>query len=248
MADLNDKLKRFAELLSNAKNIACLTGAGMSTESGIPDYRSSSGLYNTMTSEEVFDIYAFRREPERFYKVIGPLYSAIVEAKPNSGHLALHRLEEEFGKNVAVATQNIDGLHQEAGSRNVYEVHGTMSTLTCPKCGRTAMASGHLDEFRKGETLRCACGAVFKPDITFYGEMLPQDAFAGAAMAFADCDLAIVLGTSLVVYPAAALPSQRRARTPLVIINKTATSMDGEATLVFNDSIGKILPAALELL
>ena len=227
MADLNDKLKRFAELLSNAKNIACLTGAGMSTESGIPDYRSSSGLYNTMTSEEVFDIYAFRREPERFYKVIGPLYSAIVEAKPNSGHL---------------------GLHQKAGSRNVYEVHGTMSTLTCPKCGRTAMASGHLDEFRKGETLRCACGAVFKPDITFYGEMLPPDAFAGAAMAFVDCDLAIVLGTSLVVYPAASLPSQRRARTPLVIINKTATSMDGEATLVFNDSIGKILPAALELL
>ena len=248
MADLNDKLKRFAELLSNAKNIACLTGAGMSTESGIPDYRSSDGLYNTMTSEEVFDIYAFRREPERFYKVIGPLYCAIVEAKPNSGHLALHGLEEKFGKNVAVATQNIDGLHQKAGSRNVYEVHGTMSTLTCQKCGINDTATVHLEEFKQGKTLQCKCGGIFKPDITFYGEMLPEEAYVSALQAFRGCDLAIVLGTSLVVYPAAALPSHRMSNVPLVIINKSETSMDGEATLVFNASIGEVLTETLKLM
>ena len=120
MSYTQEQLQQFAELLKKSKRIACLTGAGMSTESGIPDYRSSNGLYNTMTSEEVFDIDRFNDEPDSFYKVIGPLYSSIVEAQPNAGHLALHELEEKYGKNISIATQNIDGLHQKAGSKKVY--------------------------------------------------------------------------------------------------------------------------------
>lgn len=234
-------LNALMELINGAKNIAVLTGAGMSTESGIPDYRSTDGLYNTLTSEEVFDIGEFRRNPSQFYRVIGPLYCAIVEAKPNAGHLALRRLETELGKTVHIATQNIDGLHQKAGSSNVYEVHGTMATLTCPKCGAITKGEEHLAEFKQGETLRCKCGGVFKPDITFYGEMLPEQAFYNAISAFENCDLALVLGTSLAVYPAASLPSYRKKGVPLVIINRTPTSQDAAATLVLHDSIGAAL-------
>jgi len=243
-----DKIKQLAELIKNAKKIACLTGAGMSTESGIPDYRSTSGLYRTLTSEEVFDIDRFNRNPSEFYKVIGPLYCSIVEAQPNAGHLALAELESKFGKNVSVATQNIDGLHQKAGSSKVFEVHGTMHTLTCRKCGAQIVSDDYLPLFKNGETLYCKCGGVFKPDITFYGESLPEKAFSDAIRAFRCCDLAIVLGTSLVVYPAASLPSQKPFSSKLVIINRSETSMDEEADLVINDSIGGVLPKALELL
>ncbi len=243
-----DKIKRLAELLKAAKNIACLTGAGMSTESGIPDYRSTSGLYNTLTSEEVFDINRFNRDPSQFFKVSGPLYCAIVEAQPNAGHLALAELESKFNKNVSIATQNIDGLHQKAGSQKVFEVHGTMRTLTCRKCGAQVVSDDYLPLFKNGETLYCKCGGVFKPDITFYGESLPEKAFTDSIYAFRRCDLAIVLGTSLVVYPAASLPSQKPHSSKLVIINRSETAMDEEADLVINDSIGNVLPKALELL
>lgn len=243
-----DMLKKFAELLGKSQRIACLTGAGMSTESGIPDYRSTDGLYNTLTSEEVFDIVRFRHNPAEFYHVIGPLYCSIVEAKPNSGHLALEELESRLGKRVDVATQNIDGLHQKAGSRHVYEVHGTMNTLSCPKCGCQVSNKDYLPLFKKGETVFCKCGHVLKPDITFYGESLPEDAFSSSIDAFSRADLVLVLGTSLAVYPAAMLPSYRKSSAKLVIINRTPTQADDEAELVFNDSIGKVLPAALAML
>ena len=127
-------------------------------------------------------------------------------------------------------------------------MHGTMSSLTCQKCGMQDTASVHLDEFKQGKTLQCKCGGIFKPDITFYGEMLPEEAYISALEAFRKCDLAIVLGTSLVVYPAAALPSHRMSNVPLVIINKSTTSMDDEATLVFNASIGEVMTETLKLM
>ena len=243
-----DTILQLAALLRNAKNIACLTGAGMSTESGIPDYRSTNGLYRTLTSEEVFDIDRFNSDPTEFYKVIGPLYCSIVEAKPNAGHLALADLESKFGKNVSIATQNIDGLHQKANSSKVFEVHGTMKTLTCRRCGAQVSSDGYLPLFKNGETLRCKCGGVFKPDITFYGENLPEKAFMDSFDAFRNADLALVLGTSLAVYPAASLPSYKPAECKLVIINRSETAMDDEANLVINDSIGNVLPKALELI
>ncbi len=240
-----EKIRRLGQMLAKAKHIACLTGAGMSTESGIPDFRSTQGLYRTLTSEEVFDINLFNRSPERFYQVIGPLYEAILAAQPNGGHLALAELCSRCGKTVTVATQNIDGLHQKAGSPVVWEVHGTMATLSCRKCGATEPCEAFREELKTGKVLRHSCGGVFKPDITFYGENLPEKPYISSLNAMRQADLVLVLGTSLVVYPAAGLPSYRRPDAPLVIINRTATEQDSEAALVFHDSIGEVLPAAV---
>ena len=242
-----EKIARFTELLRNAKRITVLSGAGMSTESGIPDFRSSNGLYS-YTSEEVFDLDNFNRNPSSFYEIIAPLYASIMTSKPNAGHLALHELEEKHGKNVTIATQNIDGLHQKAGSKIVHELHGGMLSLTCRKCGCQVPASELDAQLRSGNVVRHepTCMGVMKPDIVFYGEMLPQDAFESSYKAMQRADLVMVLGTSLAVYPAASLPDMRRRDAPLVIINRTATPLDGVATLVFHESIGEILPAAVK--
>ncbi|HQL09646.1 MAG TPA: NAD-dependent deacylase [Lentisphaeria bacterium] len=238
-------INKLAALFAGARRITCLSGAGMSTESGIPDYRSSKGLYNTLTSEQVFDIARFRRKPELFYSVIGPLYLSILKAQPNAGHVALAQLADRFGKELVIATQNIDGLHQKAGSRVVHEVHGTMDTLSCQDCGSQALAKSFLNELGKGEILRHRCGGVFKPDITFFGEQLPAAAFSASLDAMADADLVLVLGTSLQVHPAASLPDARRDGCPLLIVNRTPTAMDDKADMVFHDSIGELLPQVL---
>lgn len=245
---MNSDITKLAGLISKAQRIAVLTGAGMSTESGIPDYRSTDGLYRTLTSEEVFDIDRFRSSPKSFYEVIGPLYCSIVEAQPNPGHLALAEIETRLHKRVDIATQNIDGLHHKALSKRIYEVHGTMKTLTCQRCHKQIDSDNYLPSFKNGEVLSCKCGGVFKPDITFYGESLPQEAFTSAIDAFEHCDLAIVLGTSLKVYPAAMLPSYRRTDVPLVIINKTETDADASASIVIHGKIGEVLPQAIALL
>ena len=238
-------LRRFADLLQKASHIAVLTGAGMSTESGIPDFRSSTGVYNTISSEEIFDIDAFYAKPEYFYKVMGPFLCKISEAQPNAGHHALARLEQT-GRAVTIATQNIDGLHQRANSTQVKEVHGTLSTMTCLTCGRHENSDNLKNFFQQGKVPRCPCGGIYKPDITFYGEALPQQAFAEAVAAFQSCDLALILGTSLAVYPAGSLPSFRPRGTPVVVINKS--EVDIGATLTFPDAIGKILPQAVDML
>ena len=242
-----EKIKSFSEILRKASRIAVLSGAGMSTESGIPDFRSSNGLYS-YTSEEVFDLGNFLRKPESFYEIIAPLYDSIMKSEPNAGHLALHELEEKYGKTVVVATQNIDGLHQKAGSRIVHELHGGMLSLTCQKCGGQVPASALDAQLRSGKVVRHepTCMGVMKPDIVFYGEMLPQDALMKSYKAMTQADLVLVLGTSLAVYPAAGLPTERSRDAELVIINRTATPLDGEATLVFHESIGEILPAAVK--
>ena len=242
-----EKIKSFSEILRKASRIAVLSGAGMSTESGIPDFRSSNGLYS-YTSEEVFDLGNFLRKPESFYEIIAPLYDSIMKSEPNAGHLALHELEEKYGKTVVVATQNIDGLHQKAGSRIVHELHGGMLSLTCQKCGGQVPASALDAQLRSGKVVRHepTCMGVMKPDIVFYGEMLPQDALMKSYKAMTQADLVLVLGTSLAVYPAAGLPTERSRDAELVIINRTPTPLDGEATLVFHESIGEILPAAVQ--
>ena len=243
------KITQFAELLRKATKIAVLSGAGMSTESGIPDFRSSNGVYS-YTSEEVFDIDTFHRNPSKFFEINAPLYATVMVSKPNAGHLALHELEEKYGKKVTVATQNIDGLHQKAGSKTVYELHGGMLTMTCSKCACQVPAKEYDAQLRSGKVVRHEpnCMGVLKPNIVFFGEMLPQDAFMASHWAMQEADLVMVLGTSLAVYPAAGLPDARKRDTPLVIINKTATPLDGEATLVFHESIGEILPAACLML
>ena len=246
MEELNKRIEKLKKILSEAKRIACLTGAGMSTESGVPDFRSSTGIYKTLCSEEVFDIDNFNAHPEEFYKVMAPVYAAMLDAEPNEGHKALARLEKEYGKDICIATQNIDLLHQRAGSRNVQEVHGSMMSLTCKNCGATLPYSAFDKQLRAGELLRhnmagSQCHGVMKPDIVFYGEGLPMDAFQTAENAFMTADVVMVLGTSLAVYPAAELPRMRGRNSRLVIINRTETPLDRDADLLFHENIGDVL-------
>lgn len=244
----DDKIKKLADYLAEAERIAVLTGAGMSTESGVPDFRSASGIYRTMTSEEIFDIGFFRDHPDRFYSVIAPIYRKIQDAEPNAGHRALAELERRVGKRVTIVTQNIDSLHSRAGSTEVHEIHGTFRTLTCLACGRGAESKNYRAELESGTVLCCECGGVFKPDITFYGESLPPGPLAAAQRGMWEARLLLVLGTSLAVYPAAALPRECDSGIPFVVINKTPTPLDGPSNLVLRGPIGQILPAAVALL
>lgn len=231
------KIRRFQEIIDESKNIAFFGGAGVSTESGIPDFRSQDGLYGeeyayppeTIISHDFF--LAHTAEFYRFYKkkMLFPT------ASPNACHLALARLEER-GKLKAVVTQNIDGLHQKAGSGNVFELHGSVWRNFCMRCKK----SYSMSEIVAGEEVpRCACGGIIKPDVVLYGEMLDDEVVAGAVKAIAEADTLVVGGTSLVVYPAAGLLRYFRGK-HLVVVNKTPTQADAEAELVLAEGIGKV--------
>ncbi len=229
-------------IIAKAQKIAVLTGAGMSTESGLPDFRSIKGIYNTLTTTLTFNIGMFRIYPQRFYKVIGPFYEQCVSATPNAGHLALAQLERQ-GKNVVIATQNVDCLHQKAGSTKVHEIHGTIATVSCRKCKQSYQASEFAEFFAAGKVPRCPkCGKALKPDLTFFGEDLPKEALRKAKQAFLDADLVMILGTSLRVGPANTLPGFRVKGTPMFIINHDPTSYDEYADFVSHEKIGEILP------
>lgn len=244
----DEKIQKLAGYLAAAERITVLSGAGMSTESGIPDFRSSTGIYQTMTSEEIFDIEFFREHPEEFYAVIAPIYRKIQDTEPNAGHRGLAELETRLQKQVMIVTQNIDSLHERAGSTAVHEIHGTFRTLTCLSCGKSDESANFRDALESGKVLRCDCGGVMKPDITFYGESLPPAPFAAAQRAMWEAQLLLILGTSLAVYPAAALPRECDSGIPFVVINKTPTPLDRQSNLVFHDSIGEILSKAVALI
>ena len=238
------QIRQLAQMLGSARRAVFFGGAGVSTESGIPDFRSTDGLYlqkwkyppETILSHDFFlyhtkDFYEFYRQKM--------LYPA---AKPNAAHLALAELEKRKVLS-AVITQNIDGLHQAAGSRHVVELHGSVLRNHCVKCGKAFS----LDDIVKGEDVpRCPCGGVIKPDVVLYGEQLPVDAIEDAISSINKSDLLIIGGTSLNVYPAAGFV--QGYGNPLVIINRSSTSMDREADLCINASIGETLAAAMELL
>ncbi len=235
-------IKEAKTMISNAKKIAVLTGAGMSTESGLPDFRSNEGLYNTLTTSMTFHLGMFKIYPKRFYSVIGPFYGQCVGAKPNAGHLALAELERQ-GKNVAIATQNVDCLHQKAGSHVVHEIHGTIDTVSCMKCRHKFKASDFAEFFAAGDVPHCPdCGKVLKPDLTFFGEELPSEPMRLAKLAFLDADLVMILGTSLRVAPANELPAFRVEGTPMIIVNREPTPYDEYAAFVSHDKIGDVLP------
>ena len=245
--DFDAKIQRFAELLAASPKIAALTGAGISTESGIPDFRSSTGIYQT-TPETVFSIDFFNENPDEFYRIFGPFYAQTVASAPNAGHVALADLER-LGKRVEIVTQNIDALHSAAGSSSVWEIHGTLRTSSCVACERTFEPSVFGATVAAGQIPRCPeCGGVLKPDITFYGEALPERALRSAQRAMWETRLLLVLGTSLQVYPAAGLPRECDADVPFVVVNRTPTPLDRFATLVFRESLGDVLPKAVTLL
>ena len=228
-----------------ATRIVFLTGAGLSTESGIPDFRSATGLYASGVSEEVFDIEVFRKRPEVFYAFACRFLDTVRRARPNAGHAAMAALARQPGKRVTVITQNIDTLHQDAGSPVVHPVHGTLATSRCEQCAKPVATSDLWPEIAAGAVPRHAgCGGVFKPEIVFFGEPLPERVFAAAGRAVREADLLVIAGTSLAVYPAAGLPQMRTRACRLAIVNRTPTPLDDDADWLFRDSIGAVLGAA----
>ena len=232
-------LEQLQQWIKESRNIVFFGGAGVSTESGIPDFRSVDGLYNqryrqppeTILSHTYFeghtgDFYRFYRD-----KMI------CLDAKPNAAHLKLAELERA-DKLRAVVTQNIDGLHQLAGSQAVYELHGSVHRNYCTKC--RAFYGVDFIQAGEGVPLCPVCGGLVKPDVVLYEEGLDQDTVEGAVRAIAGADVLIVGGTSLVVYPAAGLINYYRGNR-LVLINRDPTPCDGQADLVIHDSIGKVL-------
>ena len=235
---------KLEELIRDSSNIVFFGGAGVSTESGIPDFRSVDGLYHQKFDyppEAMLSHSFFLRHTEEFYRFYRE--KLIVHgAKPNAAHLRLAALERE-GKLKAVVTQNIDGLHQAAGSRRVYELHGSTLRNYCMKCGKFY----DVDFIDKSEGVpRCTeCGGIVKPDVVLYEEGLDPDTLEGAVRAIQGADLLIVGGTSLAVYPAAGLLQYFRGRN-LVVINKQPTPADHMASLVLNMPIGRALSADSE--
>ena len=235
---------KLEELIRDSSNIVFFGGAGVSTESGIPDFRSVDGLYHQKFDyppEVMLSHSFFLRHTEEFYRFYRE--KLIVHgAKPNAAHLRLAALERE-GKLKAVVTQNIDGLHQVAGSRRVYELHGSTLRNYCMKCGKFY----DVDFIDKSEGVpRCTeCGGIVKPDVVLYEEGLDPDTLEGAVRAIQGADLLIVGGTSLAVYPAAGLLQYFRGRN-LVVINKQPTPADHMASLVLNMPIGRALSADSE--
>ena len=232
-----------------ARHTIVLSGAGISTPSGIPDFRSpQSGLWQQTDPEIVASIGGFRRDPKAFYAWIRPLAQKIFRSEPNPAHRALADLEGA-GLVKAVITQNIDGLHQKAGSRRVLELHGNLRQVTCLRCGCHTPTAAMLDAFLASEEVPCCprCGGVMKPDVILYGELLPADVLREAEEEAAACDLMWVIGSSLTVAPASLLPQwaiERGAR--LVIANRTPTDLDRRAEAVLRDDVALTVPAVAE--
>lgn len=237
----DDKIKQLKELIAESKYIVFLGGAGVSTESGIPDFRSGAGIYNTEsgTKYRPIDIIAhdfFMEHPEDFYdfykrKLIYP------DAKPNKAHKALARLERQ-GKLKAIITQNIDNLHQEAGSKCVIELHGSVYRNYCMDCGKKFNTEYIASQ--EGVPHCDKCGGIVRPDIVLYEENLEHENVDNAIKAVKKCDLMIIAGTSLTVYPAATF-AQFLKHNRIVIINKSSTYMDLKALLTIHDNVGEVL-------
>ncbi len=236
-------LSRLRELMTQSENIVFFGGAGVSTESGIPDFRGQDGLYRQewdYPPEEIVSHAFFTHHTEEFYRFYRQKMLWL-EAEPNAAHQGLARLERE-GKLLSVVTQNIDGLHQAAGSRRVWELHGSVHRNRCLSCGREFSA-----QFIK-ESLgvpHCSCGGIIKPDVVLYGEGLDDTVLARAAKDIARAGLLVIGGTSLGVYPAAGLINYYRGK-ELVVINRSPTPRDAQATLLLTAPIGEVFWALEE--
>jgi NAD-dependent deacetylase len=230
-----------AELIRAHQPCVALTGAGVSTESGIPDFRSADGIWAQFDPFEVASIDGFRRDPARVWEFYGMRLEVLRAARPNAAHLALAQLEHA-GLVRAVITQNVDGLHRAAGSRDVVEVHGTIATASCPRCGRR-----EDDPERLLPLPRCAsCNAVLKPDVVMFGELLSAAAIERATELAQEAALLLVVGSSLQVWPVAGLPDETlHAGGRLAIVNREPTPYDGEAAFVAHASAGEILAACV---
>lgn len=233
-----DKIQELQRMIDESRNIVFFGGAGVSTESNIPDFRSSDGLYQEKYQyppEQVVSHTFFVKKTGMFYDFYKNKMM-FLESKPNAAHLKLAELEQA-GKLTAVITQNIDGLHQMAGSKNVLELHGSIHRNYCQDCGRFYDAK-YIKESEGIPT--CECGGVIKPDVVLYEEGLDNATIQKSIRAISEADMLIIGGTSLVVYPAAGFVDYFRGKY-LVVINKSATSKDSQADLCIQEPIGKVL-------
>ena len=241
--------ERLANLIRERQPCVVLTGAGVSTESGIPDFRSPTGLWAQFDPLEFGSIDAFRRDPIKVWSFYKPRISMLTDARPNPAHIALAELEQH-GLVQAVVTQNIDLLHERAGSREVVEVHGSIRTATCPACGARYELEQVLALLAEAEAPVCpACGEIVKPDVVFFGELLPPEAIDRAYKLARAAALMLVVGSALEVYPIAGLPEETLAAGgKLAIVNRGPTPYDGRANLRIDGNAGEVLPAVVAAL
>ncbi len=238
-------LARASELVAASKRIVAFTGAGISAESGIPTYRDSDdSLWTQYDPDKFANIHYFMQDSSLYWRFFQDVrYQVMATAEPNPGHFALAQMERA-GRLRALITQNIDGLHQKAGSEHVIELHGNTRSIRCLACGERYTMEVVYQQLQEELPPPCkACGGLLKPEVVFFGEALPANALNAAAEEASSCDLLISIGSSLQVYPAAALPEQAKARgARLIVVNKTPTPFDGIADVVLREASGSVLP------
>lgn len=236
-------INRSAELIYNSKHTIALTGAGISVESGIPDFRSKDGLWSRYAPEEYATISAFREDPEKVWRMLREMEELVLGAKPNPAHIGLGELER-MGYLKYIITQNIDNLHQAGGARNVIEYHGNSSTLSCLWCGN----SYNVEEKRGEYPPLCKCGKILKPDVVFFGEPIPPYALTKSFQLAASSDLLMIIGTSAVVSPANTIPSIAKQNGAKIIeINLEETHLTSTITDIFlKGKAGEVVPALVK--
>ena len=236
---------RLAALIAEHQPCVVLTGAGVSTESGVPDFRSPSGMWAEFDPREYATLGAFRANPEKVWRFYAPRFEMLTSVEPNPAHRVLAELER-LGLVRAVVTQNIDLLHERAGSQDVVEVHGSIRTSSCPACRASYPLAEVVPLIEEHGAPPCpACGAILKPDVVFFDELMPEAAIARAVDLAEDAGLLLVVGSSLEVYPVADLPrSTLGAGGKIAVVNRTPTWVDGRASLVLRESAGTVLAEA----
>lgn len=235
---MDEKIIKLIDMINSSKSIVFFGGAGVSTESGIPDFRSKDGIYNMKYNyppEKILSHSFFVTNTEDFFKFYKEKMNSL-KYNPNTTHYTLVKLEK-LGKLKAIITQNIDGLHQKAGSKIVYELHGSVMRNYCLNCGKEYNAEYVFNS--KSIIPKCSCGGVIKPDVVLYEEPLDNDVYENALKAISNCDMLIIGGTSLAVYPASYLINYFKGKY-IVLINKDSTTFDKKADLVINDSLGNV--------
>ena len=242
----NSLIQEAAQLIADSSFTIALTGAGISVDSGIPDFRSPGGLWERFDPMDFTHIESFRRDPERVWTMLREMQGMIVEAKSNAGHLALADLER-MGRLKAVITQNIDNLHQDAGNSDVIEFHGNAKRLTCLHCGRR-YGSDEAAEGKFGDPPRCTCGEILKPDVVFFGEAIPPEAYRRSMLLAEQAEVMMVLGTSAQVAPANLLPEVTRASGGrLVEVNLEPTHLSRHYGAIFLKGFtSEVLPSLVE--
>ncbi len=240
--------RKAAREIRDRKPVVALTGAGVSVDSGIPDFRDAGGLWERFDPMEYAHIDAFRRNPEKTWLLFQEMQGLVEGAQPNPGHKGLGRLEE-LGLLCTVITQNVDGLHQRAGNSDVIEYHGNSRSLVCPSCDRRISRDGVRQDQHKGLP-RCACGSVLKPDVVLFGEPIPRQCQLRAQVAARQCGVMLVVGTSAMVYPASEIPQVAKSSGALIVeINVRETVLTGTVTDIFlQGSASVVFPRLLAAL